>query len=151
MVNKRFLIVGAVLLSRGLAIPGGCDSESHSSCAGMTWVKTDCNFVWYSEDDARVTKSLKDLPPEILIKLDEHLAKRLGRPFMLKLRFGWARIKDVDAYYRENPNWDRAKNPMPAYEVAYQVAFHEEGPVQYCAKIELDASGAVLEEIDLPA
>jgi hypothetical protein len=40
---------------------------------------------------------------------------------------------------------------MPTYEVAYQVAFHEEGPVKYCAKIELDASGAVLEEIDLPA
>lgn len=151
MSIKCSIILIAVLLSQGLAFPGGCEPDIYWSCPGMTWVKTECNFIWSSEDGARITKSLKDLPPEIVAKLHEHLVKRLGRPFMSKLRFGEARIRDVDAYYREYPDWDRVKNPMPTYEVAYQVEFHGEGPVQYCAKIELDASGAVLEEIDLPA
>jgi hypothetical protein len=115
----------------------------------MTWVRTDCDFLWFS-DTPQIVHTAKQLPPEVMAKVTGHLEKRLGRSFFSKLRFDQAHITDADAYYRGHPDWDRVKYPIPTYEIAYVVHFYDAGPVEYCAKIEVGSSGDIIEEIDLP-
>jgi len=130
----------------------GCVAHA-APAPGMTWVKTECHFFWREDDEPnkpRIVHSLEDLPPEVVAKVNAHLAKRLGRDFFSRLRFEEAHVGDPDAFYKQYPDWDRAKSPLSTYEIAWRVLFDDDAPVDYCARLDVDASGGVVHEIDLP-
>jgi hypothetical protein len=149
MIARHGALLGSLIAALSSVSSAGMGPESCFSCPGMTWVRTECHFLWLSETP-RIVHTLGDLPPEVVAKVDAHLERRLGRSFLSKLRFDQAHVSDPKAYYQEHPDWDRAKYPIPTYELAYLVTFYDEGPVEYCAKMEVDSSGGVIEEIDLP-
>src|SRR5262245_36345095 len=150
MTVRPLLIVGvaSVALSQfcfaGVA-PTGC-----SSCPGMTWVRTNCRFFFLPVTEPRVVGSLENLPPEIVAQANHYLSKRLGQAFLAKLQFREAHVLDLDSYYKANPSLDRATTRAPAYELAFLVPFDPQGPVEYCATLQLDTRGSPFADIELP-
>jgi len=116
----------------------------------MTWVKTECHFFYLIGTEPRVVRSIADLPRVVTATVDDHLAKRLGRPFMSKLQFYKAYVYDLDTYYKRNPTSSRSEDRLPRYELAFRVTFYPQEPVEYCAMVKLDSAGAILNDIDLP-
>jgi hypothetical protein len=116
----------------------------------MTWVKTECHFFYLIGTEPRVVRSIAELPQAVTETVDNHFAKRLGRPFMSKLQFYEAHVYDLDTYYKHNPTSNRDENRLPRYELAFRVLFYAQEPVEYCAMVQLDSAGAILKEIELP-
>jgi hypothetical protein len=116
----------------------------------MTWVRTECHFFYLPGTEPQIVRSLADLPAPVVTEADKYLSKRLGRPFLSKLQFHEAHVHDLDAYYKKNGAPGRAADHLPKYELAFRVTFYTQGPVEYCATLHLDASGAIMEDIALP-
>jgi hypothetical protein len=150
MTRSRPVLATLLLLSLSAPVSAAMGPESCTSCPGMTWVKTECRFFYLIGTEPRVVHSIAELPQAVTVTVDDHLAKRLGRPFMSKLQFYEAHVYDLDTYYKHNPTSNRDENRLPRYELAFRVMFYSQEPVEYCATVQLDSAGAVLKDIDLP-
>lgn len=145
MTTSAILLLTSTLGAEKTAPPRGC-----SLCPGMTWVKKDCQLFFFFAYEPTETSDINELPEWLLKKARRHLINRLGGDVYSRLSFRQAQVVDVDEYYRLNPDWDRIRHPIHAYDLHFLLGFKDEGPVEYCAQIKFDAQGNILTDIDLP-
>lgn len=95
----------------------------------------------------KIINSLGSLPQNIKSKIEDHLRARLGNEFYSRLVFVGGAVIEPAEFRRVNPN---IKWKVHSYELVFKYSNEKNGLKEYYARIRLDSSGDVIDEINLP-
>jgi hypothetical protein len=108
-----------------------------------------CGWTMFSKYEAREVATLDKLPGGIRRKLQEHLTKRLGEAYYRRFSFFGGQIVDWPEFRRVEPN-PGYKWRVFTYNLMLMLYAPEVGISSYCASIQLDAAGEVIEMRGFP-
>lgn len=124
------------------------DSNYHEIRNDLMYVG--CSSISFGEYHPQTPHSLDDLPVEIQTKLKAHLIERLGEEYYAKLWLNDGQIVNLDRLYKVEPNAYNYRWTPYSYYLCFAFEDTLNNVGEYNAKIVLDASGNVVEEIQLP-
>ena len=113
-------------------------------------IYSECSSISFGNYEPREPHSIYDLPDSIRIKLAAHLTERLGPDFYSKLKLSGGQIVNLDRLYIVEDNAKNYKWIPYSYYLCFSFQDPAKGIGLYTAKIVLDKSGNVINEIQLP-
>lgn len=109
-------------------------------------LKSICGTYSFFDYTPREPTSLKDLPDFIQNKTTEYLKKRVGLSEFEKFELIGGQIIDLKEFKKRKPK----SNQKTAYYLCFSYRNINAGISNYTSKIELDAEGKVIKNIDFP-
>ncbi len=113
-------------------------------------IYSECSSISFGNYQPQEPHSIYDLPDSIRIKLVAHLTARLGADFYSKLKLSGGQIVNLDRLYIVEDNAKNYKWTPYSYYLCFSFQDPAKGIGLYTAKIVLDKSGNVMNEIQLP-
>ncbi len=107
-----------------------------------------CGSIYYGDYDPKEPRSLQGIPRAIRAQLLRHIESRVGATLFANVSFGGGQIVDLAALRRVEPDSKDYEWTVPTYNLFFQLRLP--GRDVYCASVELDEKGQLLQEITLP-
>jgi hypothetical protein len=115
---------------------------------GMTY--RDCSQVGFGDYEPKEPRTLSDLPIEIKEKVVTHIKDRVGNNFYSRLILTGGQIVDLNRLQKLENYIKEYKWTPQSYYLCFSFSDTSVGIARFTAKIVLDKSGKVIEEIELP-
>jgi hypothetical protein len=113
-------------------------------------IRNECSTLYFTNYQPKAFNDLSDLPDSIRAKLTAHLMERIGEEYYSKLKISGGQILDLNRLYAVNENAKNYQWTPYNYYLCFSFQEASKGIGFYTAKIILDKSGNVIEEIELP-
>ena len=138
----------ALCLAVGCSIAFGCGPAEVSPPA--TRLYTDCHYYTSSGHAVGRIKEFEALPSAIQAKVVAHLKERLGDSFYQRIQFSGGQVVDEESEAEQVSDDEVAARRAAKYALHFVLELPDlqKG---YCAQLEVDNQGNVIEEIALPS
>jgi hypothetical protein len=113
-------------------------------------IGTSCSSTYYGGYEPTPVSAEAGLPEAMARSARRLIEGRLGAGFPYPVEFAGGVAIDLEELYRQNPGARDYKWTVPAYDLNDRFGAPRAGIEEYCFRVELDPSGHLVNELELP-